>query len=324
MRYGSRCAASVPLQRHTLEGGEVQVGVRVAAHSMNVPLYRHTDSQDAGAKVRVCLYGGTLPKIHDDRHSRTCYRFNGLKPSNSQPNYLNTRGGAELVSPSSEGNMARVLDKPKQRRVGEVLPATFSSWFQERRRGLSPRYRALTHKMRASPWVFGLNSPFSYSSFNGLCAAPVAIPGHPRPRTSTHSCPYIYSNRDSTHLFTVRPPTLLRPHPPVSGCLTRGTCRNLDAPLVRNDIDTVLSPTFLPFFQSLSYRSSNHGLTVPLPTKETGTTVLSPTKSSVNRLNFHQSFSRKDVFKRCIKKTSGLMRLFFILVFFSSEWRASN
>ena len=41
-------------------------------------------------------------------------------------------------------------------------------------------------------------------------------------------------------------------------------------------------------------------------------------------LNLHQTFSRKDVFKRCLKKTSGLMRLFFILVFFSSEWRASH
>jgi hypothetical protein len=87
---------------------------------------------------------------------------------------------------------------------------------------------------------------------------------------------------------------------------------------------TVLSPTFLPFFQSLLYRSSNHGATVTLPTKKRVSTVLSPTKSVGNLLNLHQTFSRKDVFKRCLKKTSGLMRLFFILVFFSSKWRASN
>ena len=228
------------------------------------------------------------------------------------------------MSPSTEGNMARVLDKAKQRREGEGAPGNFSSPVSGAKSHLSSLYRALTHKMRASPWFFGLNSPFSCSCFNRLRAVPVAIPGHPRPRTSTHSCPYIYSTRDSTHLFTVRAPTLLSSHRPVSGRLTPGSGRNLDAPQLRSGISTVLSPTFLPFFQSLSYRSSNHGPTVPLPTKETGTTVLSPTKSSVNRLNFHQSFSRKDVFKRCIKKTSGLMRLFFILVFFSSEWRASQ
>jgi hypothetical protein len=291
---------------------------------MNVPLYRHTDSQDPGAKIRVCLYGGTLPKIHDDRQRRTCYRFNGLKPSNSQPNYLNTRGGAELVSPSSEGNMARVLDKTKQRRVGEVVPATFSSRFQERRRGLSPRYRAFTHILIALRGVFSFSNSFSCCIISNLRPPLVSIPAPSESRTSTHSCRYIYSYRDSTHLFTVRPPTLLRAHPPISGRVAPGTHRNCDPSAMSSAISTVLSPTFLPSFQSLTYRSSNHGPTVRLPTKELGTTVLSPTKSSVNRLNFHESFSRKDVFKRCIKKTSGLMRLFFILVFFSSEWRASN
>lgn len=220
--------------------------------------------------------------------------------------------------------MARVLDKPKQRRVGEVLPATFSSWFQERRRGLSPRYRAFTHILSALPRVFSSSDSIYYSYFARLCAHWVPIPVNNDSRTSTHSCPYIYRYRDSTHLFTVKAPTLLRAHPPISDRVAPGSHRNSDPSPVRSAISTVLSPTFLPFFQSLGYRSSNHGPTVRLPTKELGTTVLSPTKSSVKRLNFHESFSRKDVFKRCIKKTSGLMRLFFVFGFFSSEWGASK
>lgn len=228
------------------------------------------------------------------------------------------------MSPSAERNMARVLEKREQRRGGEAKPREFSPAVRGAKSRLSPIYRALTHKMRAFPWVCGFRRPFSYSSFNELDVAFAPTHCHPSPRTSTHTCPYIYTNRDSTHLFTVRAPTLLRPHSAASGRLRLSYSQNLKAPHVSSAISTVLSPTFLPFSESHCYRSSNHGPTVPLPTKEPGTTVLSPTKSSVNRLNFHQSFTRKDVFKRCIKKTSGLMRLFLILVFFSSEWRASN
>lgn len=228
------------------------------------------------------------------------------------------------MSPSSEGNMERVLNKPKQRRVGEVLPATFSSWFQERRRGLSPRYRAFTHILNALRGVFSSGDSIYYSHFGILRAHWVPIPVNNTSRTSTHSCPYIYRHRDSTHLFTVKAPTLLTAHPSIPDRVAPGTHQNSDPSPMRSAISTVLSPNFLPFFQSLVYRSSNHGPTVTLPTRQLGTTVLSPTKSSVKPLNFHESFSRKDVFKRCIKKTSGLMRLFFILGFFSSEWRASK
>jgi len=218
------------------------------------------------------------------------------------------------VSPSAERNMARVLEKPEQRRGGEAKPREFSPAVRGAKSRFSPIYRALTHKMRA----------FYNSYFGTLRAHWVPIQVNNDCRTSTHSCLYIYRYRDSTHLFTVKAPTLLRAHPPISDRVAPGSHRNSDPSPVRSAISTVLSPTFLPFFQSLGYRSSNHGPTVRLPTKELGTTVLSPTKSSVKRLNFHESFTRKDVFKRCIKKTSGLMRLFLILVFFSSEWRASN
>jgi hypothetical protein len=230
----------------------------------------------------------------------------------------------KLVGPSSEGNMARVLDKPKQRRVGEGLPATFSSWFLERRRGFCPMYRAFTHKLSSFRGAFS-SSDSIYCSYFGALRTPLEpIPAHYCSRNSTHSSPYIYSDRDSTHLFTVRAPTLLSVYSPVSDRPGLDNYRNSARFPVSSAISTVLSPTFLPFFQSLCYRSSNHATTVRLPTKELGITVLSPTKSSVNRVNLHQTFSRKDVFKRCIKKTSGLMRLFFILVFFSSEWRASH
>ena len=71
----------------------------VTAHSASLPLYRHTLEKDAHRKIRVCLHRGTVAKIPDDRIRRTCYRFNGLKPSNSQPIYLKTRGGNEFWSP---------------------------------------------------------------------------------------------------------------------------------------------------------------------------------------------------------------------------------
>ena len=181
-------------------------------------------------------------------------------------------------------------------------------------------YRALAHKIGSVSSFIPRVSAFYTCRINVLRSVREGDLGHYVLGTSTHSCPYIYTHRDSTHVSTVTPPTLL-----ISLSTTHSRYHHLShAFCLKGAAATVLSPTFLPFFQSLLYRSSNHGATVTLPTKKRVSTVLSPTKSVGNLLNLHQTFSRKDVFKRCLKKTSGLMRLFFILVFFSSEWRASN
>jgi hypothetical protein len=185
-------------------------------------------------------------------------------------------------------------------------------------------YRAFTHKTEASCCESVLRRSFSPCNSNHLAAAFFCIGGTGTPRISTHSFPYIYSYRDSTHFHTVTPPTLLAVHSPSAGQGTAHSYVFKRPTHVTRSIVTVLSPTFSPFFQSFCYRSSNHGPTVLLPTETGATTVLSPTKLPVKHLNLHRSFSGKDVFKICIKKTSGLMRLFFILVFFSSRWRLSH
>lgn len=185
-------------------------------------------------------------------------------------------------------------------------------------------YRAFAHKMRVFSCESTSCSSFSPCNSSRLAAAFSSLRLPSNPQISTHSFPYICSYRDSTHFHTVHPPTLLGVQGATSGRVPVCSGLNTGATRAGPCAGTVLSPTFSPFFQSFCYRPSNHSPTAPLPTETAATTALSPTKLSLNRLNLHRSLSGKDVFKICIKNTSGLMSLFFILVFFSSRWRLSQ
>jgi hypothetical protein len=288
-----------------------------------MPLYRHTLSVRTATLIWVCLYRGTLPKNVDDRYRRTCYRFNGLKPSKSQPNYVETRWGWELGSPSPLGIMAGFLQTPIRKRAGQgaarvcALPMGLAE-------ALFFTYRAFTHKIRMFSMLLPLRVRFFSRSINNLRSPIGRLIGAFPHTLSTHICPYIYTTRDSTHLSTVTPPTFPSSMQARLGGGSSICVGNSEQHRPNSTVATVLSPTFSPYFQSQGCRASNHPPTVTLPTKETRSTVTRPTKTTSKYLKQLQRFPRKDVFKICFKKTSGVMMSFFLLVFFSWDRRPSH
>lgn len=187
-------------------------------------------------------------------------------------------------------------------------------------RRLFLRYRAFTHKIHDIVFLW----PVRYRVYPNILAYLGLPHGNQkltrRAKLSIHTCPYIYSQRDSTHIFTVEAPTLFPVSPHKSPILPPPTA----APYVHfsqnSSPSTVIPPTFLPFFGTLCCRALNHTTTVTVPTERNRSTVLSPTKTRGNPSNLQPSSSGKDVLKTCIKKTSRLMMSF--LIFFSSERRA--
>ena len=189
---------------------------------------------------------------------------------------------------------------------------------------LIPLYRAFTHKISKISIIVPLRTRFFLRDIKALRFPRSSFAAPRRGENSTHSCPYIYTFRDSTHLSTVKPPTLSHPRGASSVGTRHGHLANPSANTPIPHLATVLRPTFSPFFESHPCRASNHASTVTLPIKQTRTTVPPPTKTSTNYLKQLQSLQRKDVFKICIKKTSGLMMFFFLLDFFSSNREAST
>lgn len=118
--------------------------------------------------------------------------------------------------------------------------------------------------------------------------------------------------RASTHLFTVKAPIFIDPLSAASLNCLPVKYKTAPQSSLSQLLTTVLPPTFLPLHQSPCYRASTHSTTVPRPTFSLANTVLSPTKPSTNPLNFHQRFLGKDVFKKCIKKTSVRLMMFFL------------
>lgn len=135
---------------------------------------------------------------------------------------------------------------------------------------------------------------------------------------STHQLLSTY--RTSTHTSTVTPHILYTAISRFTLPLASKHLRSYSIPWPLRAITTVLSPIFLPLFESLCYRSFNHLATVTWPTKTRPLTVLSPTKLTSKHLNSHRTRLGKDVLKICLKKTSGLMMIF-IFSFFSPNRR---
>jgi hypothetical protein len=182
-------------------------------------------------------------------------------------------------------------------------------------------YRALTHNFAPIPYLSSNSGAILSCTFSWLSTSTTRPTLYWKGLLSTH---LIYRDyRASTHISTVVPPTIyigmfqrlaqLAPKLPLSPHLTWPT----------RFLTTVLSPTFLPAFQSLCYRSFTHAATVPWPTKKQSLTVPSPPKLATKHLNSHRTRQCKDVFKICLKKTSGLMMIF-ILKFFSPNRRRTT
>jgi hypothetical protein len=181
-----------------------------------------------------------------------------------------------------------------------------------------PFYRALAHIFASKVAHRHIQRLILSSTFSYLQRLPRCLLWLHTGILSTHL--FSSSYRASTHLSTVLPPTLFGVSCRSQGRLALRYCSPYTRPLSFGIIDTVLSPTFSPFFQSPLYRSFNHRPTVTLPTKNSTATVLSPTKLSSNHLNSHLTRVGKDVLKTCLKKTSRLM-MFFNLNFFSADRR---
>jgi hypothetical protein len=179
-------------------------------------------------------------------------------------------------------------------------------------------YRAPTHNFSPTAYLSS-NSSAILSCASSWLSCPSNRPALCWKRLlSTH---LIYRHcRASTHISTVVPPTIyigvFQPLPQLTPKISLP--RHYSWPT--RSLTTVLSPTFLPAFQSPCYRSFNHAATVTWPTKKPSLTVLSPTKIATKYLNSHRTRQCKDVLKICLKKTSGLMMIS-ILKFFSPNRR---
>jgi hypothetical protein len=183
------------------------------------------------------------------------------------------------------------------RRLGSVLAYAYC-------------YRTLTH-------IFPLNrsNALNYNRFSSNIIN--TLPNSSAPyyclyklKLSTHI--YCRYYRTSTHVFTALPPTLLSTLRYFSLAIRH--LLNLNAPIkpVIGCCTTVLPPTFLPFFQSLTYRALNHRGTALLPTFLRPDTVIWPTKCLSNFLSSLKFRMCKVVFKIDLKKTTSAMMSFFI------------
>jgi hypothetical protein len=171
-------------------------------------------------------------------------------------------------------------------------------------------YRDLTHifdfiAVKRPSKIGVLSSCFNYlvTRFDSLFESLRAF-------LSTHQilAPY----RTSTHIYTEIPhiffPTLKPLYCCTVGYLPMGYVNG--AP--NRSRATVLPPTFIPFFQSPTYRALNHRGTALLPTFLGTDTVTWPTKCMPNFLSSLKFSMCKVVFKIDLKKTTSVKMSFFI------------
>jgi hypothetical protein len=207
--------------------------------------------------------------------------------------------------------MMKSVTVQRQGRGGGSGSDLLSSLHRLPRASKHHHYRALTHIISRVGHVCCTESPIAAYYFRHLQLPLWPHQPSVRSENSTHTCPYIYTQRDSTHFFTVKLPTNLPTHQPFTAPLHPSAPVLPPQATSSTYVSTVIPPTNIPFRGPLTSRALNHAPTVTPHTEQTRSTVLSPTEVPTNPMNLHATLSRKDVFKTCLKKHHSVLMSFF-------------